>query len=118
MSGRSANTPIGRLRRHGARVSEGPWTACGDTSSDGKGRLIVALGRTAGSATTRSRIRRIAREVFAERFGAAAGVHLLLLARSNVDAHRRQEVRAGLGKLMTRLSNTLARRQTDEAAHG
>lgn len=118
MSGRSANTPVGRLRRRGARVSEGPWTACGDTASDGRGRLIVALGRTAGSATTRSRIRRIAREVFAERFGAAAGVDLLLLARSNVDVHPRQQVRAGLGKLMTRLSSALAHRQTDQAAHG
>jgi len=117
MSGRSANTPVGRLRRRGARASEGPWTACGDTASDGRGRLIVALGRTAGSATTRSRIRRIAREVFAERF-AAAGAHLLLLARSNVDGHPRQQVRAGLRELMTRLSNTLALRQTGQAAHG
>jgi ribonuclease P protein component len=118
MSGRSVKTPVGRLRRRGARVSEGAWTACGDTASDGRGRLIVALGRTAGGATVRSRIRRIAREVFAERFGRAAGVHLLLIARSNVAACPRREVRARLGKLMARLSNTLARRQADQGAHG
>lgn len=109
---RSADTPVGRLRRRGIRVSAGPWTACGDTARDGGGRLIVALGRTAGSATTRSRVRRIAREVFAERFGLAAGVDMLLLARSDLANHPRRQVRARLRELMTRLSSALASRQT------
>ena len=74
----------------------------------------MALGRTAGDATTRSRIRRIARDVFAERFGAAARINLLLLARSNVDALPRRRVRARLEELMVRLSGTLARRQADQ----
>lgn len=109
---RSTDTPVGRLRRRGIRVSAGPWTACGDTAPDGGGRLIVALGRTAGSATTRSRVRRIAREVFVERFGLAAGVDMLLLARSDLSKHPRRQVRARLRELMIRLSETMARQQS------
>jgi len=78
----------------------------------------VALGRTAGSATTRSRIRRIAREVFADRFSRPAGVDLLLLARSDVSGHPRRQIRASLAELLTRLANALARRQADTTAHG
>ncbi|MFI5339222.1 MAG: ribonuclease P protein component [Candidatus Methylomirabilales bacterium] len=119
MAGRRlTDTPVGRLRRRGVRVSAGPWTACGNTASDGRGRLIVALGKAAGKATTRSRIRRIAREVFAERVGPAAGIDLLLLARSDVDDHPRRQVRVRLRELMSRLSNTLTRCQADQAAHG
>ena len=115
---RAAETPAGRLRRRGIRVSAGPWTACGDTAPPGGGRLIVALGRTAGGATTRSRIRRIAREVFADGFGRPAGVSLLLLARSDVSGQPRRQVRARLAELLTRLSNALARRQAEQTARG
>lgn len=107
---RSTDTRVGRLRRCSVRVSAGPWTMCGDMASGERGRLIVALGRTAGGATTRSRIRRIAREVFAERFGSPAGTDLLLLARSDVDGQPRRQVRARLEELMTRLASKLARR--------
>jgi RNase P protein component len=115
---RAAETPAGRLRRRGIRVSAGAWTACGDTAPPGGGRLIVALGRTAGGATTRSRIRRIAREVFADGFGRPAGVSLLLLARSDVSGQPRRQVRARLAELLTRLSNALARRQAEQTARG
>lgn len=99
-------------------MGAGPWSAYGAVSQ-GAGRLIVSLGRTAGNATTRSRIRRIARSAFAERFGPAAGIDLLLLARSDVHDHPRRQVRAGLRDLMARLSNTLARHSTDQlTAHG
>jgi ribonuclease P protein component len=74
----------------------------------------MALGRAAGNAVTRSRIRRIMREVFAQRFGMGAGVDLLLLARSNVETLPRRQVRAGLGELTARLSKALARRLADQ----
>jgi ribonuclease P protein component len=104
----SDNTPIGRLRRHGIRGSSGAWNAY-VAATRGGGKLIVALGRTAGNATTRSRIRRIARGAFAEVFGAAAGADLLLLARTDVHGHSRRQVRAELRDLMARLSKMLTR---------
>lgn len=115
---RGAETPASRLRRRGVRVSAGPWTACGDNAPGGGGRLIVALGRIAGSATTRSCIRRIARDVFADKFGCSPGMDLLLLARSDVSGHPRRQIRASLAELLTRLANALARRQADTTAHG
>lgn len=78
----------------------------------------MALGRTAGGATTRSRIRRIARGVFADRYGRGAGMDVLLLARSDVSGHPRRQVRARLDELLSRLSNLLANRHADHAAHG
>ena len=94
------------MRREGLRVSAGPWTACGHGVPRG-GRLIVALGRVAGNATVRSRIRRIARDTFVRTFGRRGGVDLLLLARSNVSALPRREVRARLEGVMVRLSAML-----------
>src|SRR3989304_2555553 len=73
-------TPAIRLRRHGVRVSGGPWTLCGDRARGAHGRLILALGRAAGGAVTRSRIRRIAREVLGHGCDATGGTDLLLLA--------------------------------------
>ncbi len=115
---RAAETPAGRLRGRGIRVSAGPWTACGDTAPQGGGRLIVALGRTAGGAATRSRIRRIAREVFTDGVGRSARLSLLLLARSDVSRQPRRQVRATLVELLTRLSNALARRQAEQGPRG
>lgn len=116
---RGAQTRAGRLRRWGVRVSAGSWTACGEKARAGEGRLIVALGRAAGSATTRSRIRRIAREIFAARPGRAVGVDLLLMARGDVSRQPRRQVRAGLGRLFERLAARLARREreTDSTRH-
>jgi ribonuclease P protein component len=87
-------------------VSTGSWNAYGAAARD-EGKLIVALGRTAGNATTRSRIRRIARGVFAESFGVDVRADLLLLARTDVHGHSRRQVRAELIDLMARLSNRL-----------
>jgi ribonuclease P protein component len=109
---RFAHTRLGRLRRCGVRVSSGPWAICGDTAPD-SGRLVVSLGKIAGNATTRSRIRRIMREVFAERFGVDGRVDVLLLARSSVAPLPRRQVRAGLDGLMGRLCGALARRPVD-----
>lgn len=117
MGKRATETPVGRLRRFGVRASAGPWTACGAKASGKSGRLIVALGRTAGCATTRSRIRRIAREVYGERFGPPAGVDLLLLARSDVSDQPRRQVRARLAELLARLSGMLERRQAGVRNH-
>ena len=60
----------------------------------------MALGRVAGSAVTRSRIRRIAREVF-EQVGIeqAAPLDVLLLTRGDVSSHRRLQVRAETDRL-------------------
>lgn len=114
---RRTETRVGQLRRHGIRVTSGPWTAFGQAAPHGGGRLIVALGRAAGRATARSRVRRIAREVFLERFGGPPKVDLLLLARSDVGEEPRAQVRGRLGELLTRLSVVLARRQAGGGSH-
>lgn len=107
----------GRLRQRGIRVSAGAWTACGDLAQEAEARLIVALGRTAGPATTRSRIRRIAREVFRERLNRGARVDLLLLARSDASDQPRRRLRAALSQLFERVLHALARREGDTKRH-
>jgi ribonuclease P protein component len=118
MARRQIDTPAGRLRRLGVRASHGPWTLCAEKASAGRGRLMVSLGRAAGGAATRSRIRRIARDVFEARRGRPAGVDLLLLARSDVSFEPRSEVRARLGELLGRVSVSLARREARGAGRG
>lgn len=117
MGERTVETPAGRLRRRGVRVSAGPWTLCGETPPGGRGKLIVALGKAAGGATTRSRIRRIARGVFAETGGRPAGTDLLLLARSDVSHLPRRLIRETLVSLWTRLAILLARREAAGRPH-
>ena len=115
MGRRTAGTPAARLRRLGVRVSDGPWTACGQKPTGRGGRLIVALGRAAGGATTRSRVRRTAREVFATQFGRPARLDVLLLARGDLSVQPRRQVRARLAELFTRVSNAVARQQASHA---
>jgi ribonuclease P protein component len=111
--------PAIRLRRHGVRVSGGPWTLCGDRARGAHGKVILALGRAAGSAVTRSRIRRIAREVLGLGRNASGGTDLLLLARGDVSRQARRQVRAGLAELLSRLCTALARREAGgKATHG
>lgn len=105
-----------RLRGQGVRVSGGAWTLCGDRARGAHGRLILALGRAAGTAVTRSRIRRIAREVLGRERDAAAGTDLLLLARSDVSKQPRRQVRAGLAELLRRLCAALERREAARRA--
>ena len=97
------------LRVHGMRISAGPWTIYGESARPSEGKVIVALGRIAGKAATRSRIRRIAREVFSSRFGSAGDINLLLLARGDVTSHPRRKVRLHLSKLLVRIPGALAR---------
>jgi ribonuclease P protein component len=78
----------------------------------------VALGRTAGGATTRSRIRRIAREVFGDKFGRGAPAEVLILARRDVSDQPRRRLRANLGELLGRLSRMLACGQANHETHG
>jgi ribonuclease P protein component len=107
----AAATTASRLRGRGVRVSGGAWTLCGDRAREARGRLILALGRAAGTAVTRSRIRRIAREVLGRGRDAAAGSDLLLLARRDVSGQSRRQVRASLGELLRRLRVALEGRE-------
>lgn len=119
MRKRGPETPASRLWRHGVRVSGGSWSLCGDWARGARGRLILALGRITGSAVTRSRIRRIAREVLGRGCDAAAGTDLLLLARSDASRQPRRQVRSNLADLLGRLCVALDRREADrKKAHG
>ncbi len=119
MRKRAAATAASRLRGRGVRVSGGAWTLCGDRAQAAQGRLILALGRAAGSAVTRSRIRRIAREVLERGRDAAPGTDLLLLARSDVSGQPRRQVRATITDLLRRLCAALERREADRrVTHG
>jgi ribonuclease P protein component len=111
MRKRAAATTASRLRERGVRVSGGAWTLCGDRASGARGRLILALGGAAGTAATRSRIRRIAREVLGRGSGAAAQADVLLLARSDVSGQPRRQVRASLAGLHRRLCAAMERRE-------
>jgi len=112
----TSTTLAGRIRRQGVRVSGGPWTLCG--LPGGTGQVIVALGAAAGGAVTRSRVRRIARTVLRPGWARAAGVDLLLLARSAVADRPRRRVRGELTQLLSRLPTALARWQGAEERHG
>lgn len=114
MGRRKIETPARRLRSSGIRVSAGPWTMCAERARTESGRLILAFGRAAGRAATRSRIRRIAREVLAESGRPPGPMDLLVLARNDVSHHPRRQVRASLAELLRRLSVAMSRRE----AHG
>jgi ribonuclease P protein component len=119
MRKRATATAASRLRGRGVRVSGGAWTLCGDRAQQAHGRLILALGRAAGTAVTRSRIRRIAREVLGRGHDAAAGTDLLLLARGDVSGQPRRQVRTSLAELRRRLCAALERRDAARrATHG
>jgi|GEM_PF-3274009 len=111
----AAAAATSRLRGHGVRVSGGAWTLCGARARGAHGRLILALGRAAGTAVTRSRIRRIAREVLGHGPD-AAGTDLLLLARGDVSGQPRRQVRASLAELLRRLRAALERREAARRA--
>lgn len=107
----------GRLRREGVRASAGPWTVCAKTVGARGGRMVFALGKVAGRATARSRIRRIARDVFANTRAREAGVDLLLLVRGDVGRQPRRRVRATLAALLTRALEALQRGETRTREH-
>lgn len=114
-----AATAVNRLRRQGTRVAAGAWTLCGDRARGARGRLILVLGRAAGTAVTRSRIRRIAREVLGRGCATAGATDLLLLVRSDVGGQPRRRVRAHLEELLRRLCAALERREpASKTTHG
>lgn len=103
-----ANILFGQIRRSGIRIYGGPWTLFG--AADKRGQIIVALGRTAGPATVRSRARRIARDIY-QRNPVSARASIVLMARSGVAEEPRRKMRARLGALMTRLDEAVEKQQ-------
>ena len=87
----------------------GSWTAYVAPSGSSHGRLIVALGRSAGGSVTRSRVRRLARDVFKLLRDEKRELDLLLLARDDVRNQTRRDIRKALQKLMTRGAEALHR---------
>jgi ribonuclease P protein component len=90
---------------------------CGQPAQSRNGVLILALGRAAGPAVARSRIRRIAREVLGDRCCPPEALDLLLLVRSQVTQRPRRQVRASLEELLERLSIALTRRALSGRDH-
>ena len=99
------------IRSSGVRVSHGSWVVFVAHSDGSVGRLIVALGRKAGGAVTRSRIRRIARDLVRPLRDAIARLDILLLARDNVALEPRRAIRRTLRTLIERGGHALTRRQ-------
>jgi len=115
---KQSESPIARLKRAGVRVHAGPWTLCAAPASPGGRQLIVALGRAAGDAVTRSRIRRIARQVLRAEPPAPSAAELLLLARGDVGGEPRKRVRANLARLHARALEALGRRTGGASSRG
>lgn len=101
---------VARIRRKGLRVSGGPWTVYITPALQPSGRLVVALGRTAGTAVTRSRTRRIAREVFRPLRHDGVRMDVLLFAREDLRAQSRRHLRTTLQELLGRGARSLGRR--------
>ena len=109
---KKAASPAGQIRRSGVRGHGGPWTVFVAPGITASGRLIVALGRTAGGAVVRSRIRRIARDVYQGARGDFSGSAFLLAARSDGGDVPRRRVRVAIEELLRRGHEVLARRHT------
>jgi ribonuclease P protein component len=71
-------------------------------STDTGGRLVVALGRKAGDSVTRSRARRVARDVFRALLKQEPQPDILLVARDDIRQQPRREIRQTLQRLITR----------------
>jgi ribonuclease P protein component len=111
-------SPAGTIRRSGLRVAHGPWAAYVALGAQPAGRLIVALGRSAGGAVTRSRIRRIARDLFRPMRDTSSGIDVLLLARNNVGQEPRRNVRRALQGLFERGGHALTKRNSSRVETG
>jgi ribonuclease P protein component len=89
---------------------------CAARAAANQGCLIVALGRKAGYAATRSRIRRLARDVFKAGLLREGGtLNLLLFVRKDVSDQPRRKVRQDLQSLLARVPETIRRRDAREA---
>jgi ribonuclease P protein component len=80
--------------------------------------LIVALGRTAGDAVTRSRVRRVAREVFRPLRDVKPRIDVLVLAREEVKKVPRRDLRNALQGLMARGADAIRQRQLSKGRVG
>jgi ribonuclease P protein component len=101
------------IRRAGVRVTHGPWVLyIAPKSQPTRSRLIVALGRRAGGAVTRSRIRRIARDSFRTFRSTDSIFDALLLARGDVALQPRRSVRKVLYGLLERGKGALSKPDT------
>jgi ribonuclease P protein component len=105
-------SPAAKIRRCGAKVHGGPWTIFSAPGMASPGKLIVALGRRAGGAVVRSRIRRIARDVYSKAGSDLLGVDFLLAVRSDVGQVPRCRVRGVLQGLFRRGHEAAIRRGT------
>lgn len=103
-----ARVLFGQIRRSGVRIHGGPWTVSGVRETPG--RIIVALGRTAGPAVVRSRVRRIARDVFRRAPGEIArNTSVLIMARESVAKEPRRHIRVKLDGLLGRLGQAITK---------
>ncbi len=96
------------LRRSGVRLHSGPWSVY---VGQGEKQLIVSLGRVAGPAISRSRIRRIARSVFTDTRLSPLDAPILLIARGFVGEIPRRLLRDDFGKLRGRIAQILNRQR-------
>jgi ribonuclease P protein component len=115
---RKTSPSVSRIRRTGIRVSGGPWTVYIANAEQPTGRLVVALRRTAGCAVTRSRTRRIARDVFQPLRDTGAGVDIFLMARDDLQAQSRRNLRITLQELLGRGVKALAQRGPSQGEMG
>jgi ribonuclease P protein component len=104
-------SPAGQIRRCGVKVHGGPWTIFAAPGRTSERRLIIALGRSAGGAVVRNRIRRVARDVFTKTHKELVGADFLLVARSEISKRPRRRVRMSLDGLFRRGHEALVRRQ-------
>ncbi len=97
-----------QLRRSGVRLHSGPWSVY---VGEGEQQLIVSLGRVAGPAISRSRIRRIARSVFTDTRLSPLDAPILLTARGFVGEVPRRLLRDEFAKLRGRIEQILSRQR-------
>ena len=103
---RGRNSLVREIRRWGVRLHSGPWSVYVGV---GEKQLIVSLGRTAGPAISRSRIRRIARSVFTDTRLSPLDAPILLTARAFVGEVPRRLLREDFLKLRGRVEQLLSR---------
>lgn len=113
-----SKTTTGSIKQSGTRVSRGAWTIYAAPSAGVMGRLITAPAKTAGGSVTRSRVRRIARDVFETMRETRYPLDMLLLARANVELEPRRRIRKTLQDLMVRAAQTLAQTKLAKKDNG
>lgn len=105
---------LNTIRRGGVRVTHGPWALYVAPGLQPRRRFFIALGRRAGGAVARSRIRRIARDIFKVFAYTEAGFDALLLARGDVALEPRRSVRKVLYGLLERGRSAMAKQEASK----